>query len=181
MLIVYSLLNGHPASTLCEQFIRERTGWFTTGLTLLEARAVLVKVYAVDPGLASRKTGQFAAGPILVVPVDQAATLGAMNSADKYGIDLTDALLLHTSQAQKAMALATDDGKLAQACEQLGITPENPIDPALRQQITAWEATNLPAKGLPRLLYQIHQWLNRTNPKTAEDFWSQTGQGSHLP
>src|SRR2546422_11696113 len=84
MLIVYSLLNGHPATPLCEQFIRERTGWFTTGLTLLEARAVLAKVYAVDPGLASRKIGQFASGPILVVPTGQAVTLAAMNSADKY-------------------------------------------------------------------------------------------------
>jgi len=89
----------------------------------------------MDSGDTNRfgKIGQFASGPILVVPTGQAATLAAMNSADKYGIDLTDALLLHTSQAQKATALATDDSKLAQACKQVGITPENPIDPALRR------------------------------------------------
>jgi len=34
-LLVYSLLEGHPASAACEQFIRGRTGWFTTPLMLL--------------------------------------------------------------------------------------------------------------------------------------------------
>ena len=67
MIIVYSLLKTHPAS--CEQFLRTRTSWFTTGLTLLEARAVLTKVYAVDPPLASRKLSQFAAGPKIIYPL----------------------------------------------------------------------------------------------------------------
>jgi hypothetical protein len=39
----------------------------------------------------------------------------------------------------------------------------------------------VPAKGLPRVLYQVHQWLNQTHPQAAEDFWSRTGGGSHLP
>ncbi len=41
MLIVYSLLDDHPASAACESFIRDHTNWFTTTLTLLEAKAVL--------------------------------------------------------------------------------------------------------------------------------------------
>ncbi|MCE2402853.1 hypothetical protein J4G08_18450 [Candidatus Poribacteria bacterium] len=49
MLIVYSLLGNHPASDVCEAFIRERASWFTTTLTLLEAKAILTKVYAVMP------------------------------------------------------------------------------------------------------------------------------------
>ena len=44
MLIVYSVLDDHPASTVCESFIRERSNWFTTTLTLLEAKAILTKV-----------------------------------------------------------------------------------------------------------------------------------------
>ena len=40
MLIVYSLLDDHPASAVCESFIRERANWFTTTLTLLEAKAI---------------------------------------------------------------------------------------------------------------------------------------------
>ena len=52
MLIVYSLLDNNPASTVCESFIRERASWFTTTLTLLEAKAILTKVYDVDVNLA---------------------------------------------------------------------------------------------------------------------------------
>ena len=92
--------------------------------------------------------------------------------------------------------IGCDDSKLAQACSQVGITPETPIDVPLRQQMATWEAVNLPAKGLPRVLRQIHQvlggkvgvsegkgdkWLNQTHPQTAHHFWSQTGGGSHLP
>ncbi len=33
MLIVYSLLDNHPASVACESFIRDHTSWFTTTLT----------------------------------------------------------------------------------------------------------------------------------------------------
>ena len=36
MLIVYSLLDNHPASAVCESFIRERANWLTTTLTLLK-------------------------------------------------------------------------------------------------------------------------------------------------
>ena len=63
MLIVYSLLDDHPASTACESFIRDHTNWFTTTLTLFEAKAILTKVYAVDTNLTSRQLSQFSAGP----------------------------------------------------------------------------------------------------------------------
>jgi predicted nucleic acid-binding protein len=84
MVIVYSLLDDHPASAVCEQFIRGHAGWFTTTFTL-------------------------------------------------------------------------------------------------RQQMSVWERANLPAKGLPRVLRQVHYWLNQANSQTAQDFWSQTGGCSHLP
>ncbi len=67
MLIVYSLLDDHPASAACESFIREHTNWFTTTLTLLEAKAVLTKVYAVDANLTSQQLSQFSAGPIEII------------------------------------------------------------------------------------------------------------------
>ena len=41
MLIVYSLLDDHPASAVCEAFIRERANWFTTTLTLKKDRKIL--------------------------------------------------------------------------------------------------------------------------------------------
>lgn len=54
MLIAYSLLDDHPASAVCESFIRERTRWVTTTLALLEVKAILTKVYAVDATLHSK-------------------------------------------------------------------------------------------------------------------------------
>jgi predicted nucleic acid-binding protein len=181
MLIVYSLLKNHPASTVCEQFIRTHTGWLTTTLTLLEAKAILVKVYAVDAVMASQKLAQFAAGPIVIVPVDLSAILAAMNVADSLRIDLTDAVLLHLAQAYGASRLATDDVPLARACQQMGILHETPIDSTLRRQMAQWESAYLPAKGLPRILWQIYHWLSQSYPEVAQAFWSRTGGGTHLP
>lgn len=49
-----------------ESYIRSHTGWLTTSVTLLEAGAVLRKVYAVAPALAAQKLAQLAAAPIMV-------------------------------------------------------------------------------------------------------------------
>ena len=181
MLIVYSVLDDHPASTVCESFIRERSNWFTTTLTLLEAKAILTKVYAVDVNLVSQRLLQFSAGPIEIIEVDLSITLTAMQTADTLEIDMTDAVLVQATLTHGAKVLATDDRKLIQACDQVDITVENPIDVSLRREMASWEMKNLPQKGLPRILRQIHHWLRQNHQQAAEDFWSQTGGGSHLP
>jgi hypothetical protein len=116
----------------------------------------------------------FASGPIAVIEIHLPTAIAAMKLADTLRIDMTDAVLLHTSQALGASELATDDKKLAQACRQIGITPGTPIDSELRKRLTAWETDNLPLKGLPRILRYIHHWLSQNNPQIAQDFWSQT-------
>lgn len=181
MILVYSLLENHPASAVCEQFIRSRTGWLTTALTLLEAKSILTKVYAVEPSQVSQKLAQFAAGAIFVVPIDLSTVLVAMNLADTFGIDLTDAVLLYQTQAHGASRLATDDTLLARACQQVGILPETPIDAPLREKMAQWEQMHLPAKGLPRILRQVHNWLNQAHPEAAQEFWARTSGGAHLP
>ncbi len=181
MLIVYSLLDNHPASDVCESFIRESTRWLTTTLALLEAKAILTKVYAVDASLASQRLSQFSAGPIEIIEIDLSMTLAAMRIADALEIDITDAVLVQAALASGANTLATDDRKLIQACHQVDLTPETPIDDSLRRQMASWEAENLPQKGLPRILRRIHRWLHENHHQAAEDFWSQTGSGSHLP
>ena len=181
MLIVYSLLDDHPASAACESFIRDHTNWFTTALTLLEAKAILTKVYAIDSNLTSQQLSQFSAGPIEIVGVDLPIILAAMQIADTLEIDITDAILVQATRTRNAKILATDDRKLIQACHQVDIAVENPIDVSLRRQMASWEAENLPQKGLPRILRQIHRWLHQNHQQAAEDFWSQTGGGSHLP
>ena len=181
MLIVYSLLGNHPASDVCEAFIRESTSWFTTTLTLLEAKAILTKVYAVDAHLVSQRLSQFSAGSTEIIEVDLSITLASMQIADILGIDMTDAVLLQAARTRSANILATDDQKLVHACHQVDITVENPIDTQLRRQMASWESENLPQKGLPRILSRIYQWLEQNHQQVAEDFWSQTGGGSHLP
>src|SRR5262249_48451642 len=55
MLLVYVLLQGHPAAIPCEQFLRAHVGWFTSSLVLFEAKNILTKVYGVHAGGTTRK------------------------------------------------------------------------------------------------------------------------------
>ena len=143
MLIVYSLLDDHPPSAACESFIRGHASWFTTTLTLLEAKAILTKVYGIDVNLASKQLSQFSAGPIEIIEVDLPITLTSMPIADALAIDITDAVLLQVPRARGANVLATDDRKLIQTCHQVDIAVENPIDVSLRRQMASWESLTL--------------------------------------
>jgi predicted nucleic acid-binding protein len=179
--IIYSLLSGHPASSVCESYIRNHTGWLTTTVTLLEANAVLRKVYGIDPQLVAQKLAQFAAGPVVVLGVDVAVATSAMACAGSLGIDLADAVLLETCRVHRASMVCTDDDKFARVCVQAGLAAETPIDSSVRQQMGVWESTNLPARGLPRLLFHVRHWLDGEDPRLAREFWNRTGAGSHLP
>lgn len=170
MLLVYSLLEGHPGSSACAQFIAGRSGWFTSVLTILEAKAILTKVYGVAVSQGSQKLAQVAAAPIMVVHLDAASALAAFQLSDSLGIDLTDAVLLHTAQTYGATAIATDDLKLSQVCGQVSLAVESPIDAPLRQQIAAWELAHLPPKGLQRVLRRVHGWLSLSHAQAAQDF-----------
>ena len=181
MILVYSLLQGHPAALPCEQFLRAHSGWFTSPLVLVEAKNILTKVYSVNGSTVTAQLTQLAAGPVALLALDETTVTSAFQLADTAGLDVTDAVLLHLAQQQGAGYLATEDQRLAQSCTQLGITPLSPLDTTLRQQVATWEAVNLPAKGLARVLRRVHQWLSQQHSQTAQAFWSQTGGGSHLP
>jgi predicted nucleic acid-binding protein len=179
-ILVYGLLQGHPAQAACEQLLRTYP-WLTSPLVLFEAKTILSKVYGVDPVLASQKVALFASGSNITVDLTSSDSVRAIHLADAYAIDITDSILLGIAQGLGATYLATDDQRLAQVCRQLGITPISPLDAALRQTVYTWEAANLAPKGLQRVLRRIHQWLSQYHPQAAQDFWSRTGAGSHLP
>jgi predicted nucleic acid-binding protein len=181
MLLVYSLLQGHPAAGPCQQFVSAYSGWFTSPLVLFEAKNILSKVYSVSAADATKKLVQFAAGPVLLLDLGAAVAAPALQLADMYDLDLTDAILLQLARQLGAGYLATEDQQLGQVCAGLGITPVSPLAPALRQQVAAWEALHLAPKGLPRVLRRVHEWLARSHSQAAQDFWSQTSGGSHLP
>ncbi|HQU43474.1 MAG TPA: hypothetical protein PK867_11730 [Pirellulales bacterium] len=124
---------------------------------------------------------QIASGPVVIAdlePPDIAAVLGI---ADSYHVDLTDATLLHLVRQHAASYLASDDQHFAKVCGNLGITVVSPLDTALRQAVAVWETAHVPPKGLARVLRRVHQWLSQSHAQAAQDFWSNTGAGSHLP
>src|SRR5262245_39918504 len=143
MVLVYALLDGHPASTTGGQLLRAHGGWFVTSLALLEAKAILTKVYGVTPALASSKIEQFA------------NAVAALGLADSLGVDLNDAVLLQAAAQHGVKWIATEDGRLAKVCGPIGITAHAPLSPTVRQQVTAWENANLSGTGLARVLRPV--------------------------
>ena len=181
MVLVYSLLQGHPALKACEQLLRANSGWFTSPWVLFEAKNVLVKVYGEDAAVTTAKLTQVANGPVVLLDLDPADTPTVLALADSHSLDFTDAVLLHLARSNGAGNIATDDRPLSQACARFGINAVTPLDAALRTAVAAWEAVHVPPKGLARVLRRVHQWLSHAHAQAAQDFWSQTGGGSHLP
>src|SRR5947207_12546721 len=106
MVLVYSLLQGHPALTACEQLLRAHSGWFTLPWVLFEAKAVLGRVYGEDPVVVTQKLGQVVAGPLAVINFDPADVPTVLRLADTHALDRTDAVLLHVAQTNGASYLA---------------------------------------------------------------------------
>jgi hypothetical protein len=88
MILVYSLLQRHPAFLACQQFLRGDSGWFTPPLILAEARNILTKVYSVDPARAAQELSRFASGPVAVLGLDQATMIMAFQLANTHGLDI---------------------------------------------------------------------------------------------
>ena len=93
MFLVYGLLQNHPASAICEQWLQGKSGWFAPALALLEAKNILTKVYGVDPALVSQKLVQLTYGPVTILDVDISLVVAALGLADKWTLDLTDTVL----------------------------------------------------------------------------------------
>src|SRR2546421_1408575 len=87
MVLVYSLLQGHPARTACEQLLRAYTGWFTSPWILFEAKGVLTKVYGEDAALTSQKLAQIAGGPIALFDLNPADVPIVFQLADTHDLD----------------------------------------------------------------------------------------------
>lgn len=181
VVMVYSLLEGHPASGCCVQLIQSRARLFTTALAILEARAILIRVYGVAPAAATAKLSQLAEGDMEIDGIDAAAMTAAMRLADEESMDVTDAVLLLAARDRQDAVIATDDRGLVRSCSRLGVDVVCPVDQQLRATMAKWESERLPTKGLPRILGQVHAWLAQRSGPFAEDFWSATGSGSRMP
>lgn len=181
MIIVYALLDSHPAATECEAFIKQRQGWITSALHLLEAYSVLTKIYSASPADAAQAIQNLLNSPLQVLAVEGALAEQAVQTAVRKNLDLTDAVLLEVCRVSGAKYVATEDAHLIQVCIAEGLLIETPLDDDLRRQVSLWEATHLPQKGISRILRRVHTWLNIHSPDVAALFWNHTGGGSHLP
>lgn len=178
-LLVYASLANHPAMKACEQYIAAYPVWLTNIVNLVEMHRVLIGVYGVSASDADAKFADFK-DALIVENFTGALASAALPLRNTYGVDFNDAVLLQTCLKRKVTVLATDDRRLAVACVALNVTVENPIDSVLRTQMTQWENQNLPAKGLPRILLQIHRWIEQRNAALAADFYSATQAFSRL-
>jgi len=181
MFLVYSSLQEHPASAICEQFILSKEGWVSTPLLLVEFYTVLTRNYGVDRQSTIQKTMELVDKPIEILSLEGHTVAAAIRLANEYNLDTNDAILLQLCLTSSINVIATDDRRFAHACDDLGITVENPITAVVRQQMAVWEEANLPPRGLPRLLLHIHRWLEVQNLNIAELFYEATGQYLRLP
>lgn len=181
MILVYALLDDHPASEVCEEFIRQKQGWITSALHLLETYSVLTKIYGVSLSDAAQAIQHLQNSPLRVVPVDGTTAGQATQIAVNLNLDLTDAVLLETCRSWGVKCVATEDKRLTQICTVSGLQVETPLDEAMRLQVSQWESAHLPQKGAARVLRRVHTWLGEHAPEVSELFWNHTGGCSHLP
>jgi predicted nucleic acid-binding protein len=179
-LLVYASLDDHPASKACEAFIGSESTWLTSVVNLLELHSVLRGAYGLLDEQADIKFHDFYEA-LFVVDVTPDLAQSALPLRRSYRIDLHDAILLESCRRHGISVLATDDSRLAAACSALGLGVENPIDAALRSEMADWESSNLPAKGLRRILWRVHRWLEPEDAQIAATFHAVTKALSRLP
>jgi hypothetical protein len=78
-ILVYSLLQGHPAEAACEQFLRPYS-WLTSPLVLFEAKTIMTKVYGVNPVLASQKLALIASGSNIILDLTSSDSIEGEHS-----------------------------------------------------------------------------------------------------
>jgi len=180
-LLIYSVLDDHPASPVCRAYIARQGTITLTVLTLIEIYFVLTRIYGIVETQATDAIERLLCTPIELVSVDGPDVTTTLRLCASSRLDTNDALQLHLCRQLGIHHLATDDGHLMNVAQAYGLTVENPIDEALRQQMAAWEDAHLPAKGLPRLLGRIHDWLSGRDPLAAAEFRNATGNLHRLP
>jgi predicted nucleic acid-binding protein len=178
-LLVYASLANHPAMTACETYLAGHPIWLTSIVNLIELRRVLVGAYGVPDNDADTKFTDLCKA-LVVDDLTAVIAEAALPLRQSHGIDLNDAVLLETARRRGVHTLATDDALLAAACTAVGIHVENPVTPAVRAQMTAWENQNLPKKGLSRILLRVHRWIEQYDPALAHVFHSATQALSRL-
>lgn len=180
-LLVYSILADHPASSTCQTFIEAGGEMIVSSITPVEMFFVLTKIYGIAPEIGLAKIDDLLLSPLSVINTDVSLISTALTLCSQYRIDTNDAIQVQMCLDLGIPALATDDRKLAKLCRDMEIEIKNPITPELRQTMHSWEKANLPPKGLPRILYQIYEWLKLRDRALGDEFRDATRNLTRLP
>lgn len=180
--IVYSLLDDHPAADACDSLLRSgRYDFYATPLTPFEVYFVLRRIYGVEKKEASNRALSLFDSPLSFTEIGRDEAETALRRCVTYDIDANDSLLIQSCLRFGIPSLTSDDQRLLKACEEEGIQPQSPIGEEHRRKMVLWEEEKLPPSGLPRLLKRIHSWLGDVNPEAATLLLEATGGLRHLP
>ncbi|MEM3563221.1 MAG: type II toxin-antitoxin system VapC family toxin [Candidatus Jordarchaeaceae archaeon] len=183
-ILVYALVENHPATATCDDFIRrvsEKKLLMTTPLTPFEIYYVLWRIYGLNRDKAFEQAVSLFDSPIEFTHITEEDAHMALRKVVEHSIEANDALLLISCLKQGASSLATDDTRLLKACQQEGVHTEEPIDTKVSQNMETWEKEKLPEKGVQRMLLRIYNWLLDTNPKVAQEFKQATQGMKRVP
>lgn len=181
-IIVYSLLEEHPASTVCDALVRNsKYAFYATPITPFEVYFVLTRVYGVQKGEASVNALSIFDSPIRFLEIGAEDARAALGRSVNYDIDMNDSLLIQESLKGDIPSLTSDDRRLLKVCDEEGIQPQALIGEEDRKKMQHWEEEKLAPSGLPRVLNRVHGWLRKTDPEITNLFFEATGGLRHLP
>ncbi|MHA1651861.1 MAG: type II toxin-antitoxin system VapC family toxin [Candidatus Helarchaeota archaeon] len=182
-ILIYSLLENHPASDVCEAVIlscENKFEWVTSPITFIETYYVLINVYGQEASQILQKIRKISKTPIIIITLDKNLVLSSLEKALIHQIDTNDSILLQIGIDLGISIIATDDKKLIETCNNYGIICENPITEDIREEMRIWEQKNLPEKGIRRIYFDIYKWLYKKNAKLADEFKVKTKNFTRL-
>jgi predicted nucleic acid-binding protein len=181
-IIVYSLLENHPASEICEKYIRdENYTFYTTPLTPFEIYFVLRKIYGVNMEKSAEKALSLFETPLIIEEITAGDAEAPLKKCVQHNIDTNDGFLLQLSLKNNVPSIASDDQKLLSSCQNEDLLPQSPINSAIKSEMNIWENENLPERGLARILKRIHLWLMEHDAENAKKFAQATNNLKQLP
>lgn len=181
-ILVYALLENHPASAVCDGFIKSgKYDFYATPLTPFEVYFVLRRVYNITKDKAASTVLALFDSPLRFTEIGAEDARIAMKRCIRHGLDSNDSLLIQACLRSGIPSLASDDRGLCKVSEAEGIQTQSPIEEKHRKSMQHWEEENLPPSGLPRFLKRVHDWLETVNPESAGQFLEATGKLRHLP
>ena len=111
-LLIYSVLDDHPASPVCRAYIARQGRLSLSILTPIEMYFVLTRIYGIPEAQAVDTVERLMRATIELVSADGPDIAAALQLCASQHLDPNDALQIHLCQQLGIHRLATDDGHL---------------------------------------------------------------------